>query len=165
MLRTYNQTNLPHLRQVLAGEIPENGREDAEFLIKDKESGEFLGTAGLYDLESRTRSAEYAITIWDKRHHGQGYGTDATIMVLWVAFYELGLSEVFLNVYNINKKARMAYERAGFRMTSAESLTATTEEKFPTYLVMEITAEEFRHLNPPTSYPFVSKTPPANVSE
>jgi RimJ/RimL family protein N-acetyltransferase len=53
--------------------------------------------------------------IGEKDCWNQGYGTEATRLILEFAFGELGLHRVWLDVDSDNRRARRAYEKAGFK--------------------------------------------------
>ncbi len=90
-------------------------REDAaHFLVYERASGDPIGRAGVRDIDFRNRSAEFAITIYDARHRGKGYGTEAARLALDYAFTALGLHNVLLTAVSFNEGGLRAYQRAGF---------------------------------------------------
>ena len=75
---------------------------------------EYLGTVSLKHIDGENANAEYAIAM-RRCALGTGashYGTQA---VLKIAFEELGLNRVYLNVLEENVRANKFYEKAGFR--------------------------------------------------
>jgi len=73
-----------------------------------------IGTARLHNLDRQNRRARYAIGIFDPACWGQGYGTEATRLVLRYAFEELKLHRVDLRVLEFNHRAIACYEKCGF---------------------------------------------------
>jgi RimJ/RimL family protein N-acetyltransferase len=77
-------------------------------------AGELVGVCTLEDISARNRSAEVGIWIgqpfWD-----HGYGTDALRALCRFGFQEMNLQRIFLRVYDMNPRARHAYEKAGFQ--------------------------------------------------
>ena len=59
-------------------------------------------------------SALYHITIGESDAWGQGYGTEATQLMLDHAFGTLGLHRIALYVFEFNERAIRAYKRCGF---------------------------------------------------
>ena len=59
-------------------------------------------------------SALYHITIGESDAWGQGYGTEATQLMLDHAFGTLGLHRIALFVFEFNERAMRAYQRCGF---------------------------------------------------
>lgn len=78
---------------------------------------EYLGTISLKDIENG--SAEYAIST-RACAHGTGAAMSATLQILGIAFEELGLDRVYLNVLADNGRANGFYRKAGFRFTRKE---------------------------------------------
>lgn len=74
---------------------------------------EYLGTISLKNVE-KIKGAEYAVSL---RYSAQGKGiaTWATNKILQMAFMELGLNRVYLNVLSDNFHASRFYEKNKFR--------------------------------------------------
>lgn len=81
------------------------------------ENDEYLGTISLKEIEKD--SAEYAISTRSCAH-GTGAALAATRQILDIAFRELGLDRVYLNVLADNGRANAFYRKAGFRYTHTE---------------------------------------------
>jgi len=77
------------------------------------EEDEYLGTVSLKQIDLKNKSAEYAIAM---RRHALGTGASqyGTEEVLKIAFEEMGLNRVYLNVLEDNVRANKFYERIGF---------------------------------------------------
>lgn len=84
------------------------------FGIYTHESDQFIGVCTLEPPHWRTRKSEMGITIGDKAYWGNGYGSDATRVLLRYAFLELNLNRVYLGVFSYNTRAIRAYEKIGF---------------------------------------------------
>lgn len=74
---------------------------------------EYLGTISLKDINRQDSTAEFAISLRSVVH-GKGIGTWATKELLRIAFEELKLNRVYLNVLSDNVSAIRLYERCGF---------------------------------------------------
>ena len=81
------------------------------------ESDEYLGTISLKDISDGR--AEYAIST-RKCAHGTGAAMQATKEILRIAFVDLGLETVYLNVLEENLRAKAFYRKAGFQYTHTE---------------------------------------------
>ena len=77
------------------------------------EQDEYLGTVSLKNIDDTDKTAEYAIAL-RKKAHGTGISTAATDHILAVAFNELGLNRVYLNVMGDNMRAVSFYRKYGF---------------------------------------------------
>ncbi len=126
-VRWYN--NLQMLRSL--GDIPrpltpvqkeqwyENANTDSgsniTFTVFERNSERSIGLTGLYGVDYRNRTAEFAITIAEPDARGRGYGTEATRLMLDYAFTALGLHNVMLRVFSFNVAGFRTYTKAGFR--------------------------------------------------
>lgn len=75
---------------------------------------EYVGTISLKNINHINKHAEYAISL-RKSAQGNGYGKYATVEILKIAFHELKLNKVYLNVLEYNKHAIAFYEKLGFK--------------------------------------------------
>lgn len=96
--------------------------EDAQELMKQQkayhyaivdEQDEYLGTISLKDIEE-VKGAEYAISM-RSAYQGKGIASWATQEILRIAFEEMGLHRVYLNVISDNEHANRFYVRNRFR--------------------------------------------------
>src|SRR5207245_2612552 len=74
-----------------------------------------IGVAGLRDIDFKNRRAEFGISIGDRAAWGQGYGTEATQLIVNYAFGRLNLQRVYLHVLEYNERAVRCYLKVGFR--------------------------------------------------
>lgn len=96
------------------------------FAIAD-ENDEYLGTISLKNIDYEKKEAEYAIST-RKIVHGTGAATLATNEILKIAFEELGLNKVYLNVLVENKRANAFYQKEGFLFDYCENQAVETNE-------------------------------------
>lgn len=80
--------------------------------VVDKEDL-YMGTVSLKDINRVDGHAEYAISL-HMDAIGKDYARMATDGILHLAFHELGLQRVHLNVRDDNHRARRFYEKYGF---------------------------------------------------
>lgn len=85
------------------------------FTIWEVDAWRPIGNAALQDIDLRNRTAEFGLFIGEADRRGQGFGTEATRLLLNFAFQVLGLHSVMLRVFAYNPAARRCYERVGFR--------------------------------------------------
>jgi RimJ/RimL family protein N-acetyltransferase len=119
------------------------------FAVEDKKTGTFLGSTGLDRISSKDRRAEFGIAIHNPSNHGKGYGTDATLVTLWIAFNVLGLNSVYLPTLSFNERAINAYEKAGFKQGGVLRQALFTQGNLHDLIYMDILAEEFFKEHPP----------------
>ncbi len=88
-------------------------RDDYHFAIADEKNDEYLGTVSLKNIDMASRTAEYAISL-RRKAQGRGIAYSATVQILRLAFEEMGLERIYLNVLSENERAIRLYERIGF---------------------------------------------------
>lgn len=98
------------VRKFIAGSFTEKTRHYAIV----NESDEYLGTISLEEIDEENCHALYAIST-RKCARGSGAALEATRILLDIAFHELKLERVYLNVLADNIRAKRFYEKAGFR--------------------------------------------------
>ena len=76
-------------------------------------NGEYAGTISLKNINYEDMNSEYAISL-RKKFRGKGYGFLASIELLKIAFDELKLNKVYLNVLSTNDVANNMYVKIGF---------------------------------------------------
>lgn len=73
----------------------------------------YIGTVSLKNIDLSNRNAEYAIMVMPD-FQGCGVATRATFEILRIAFDEIGLQKVYLNVIENNERAISLYTKCGF---------------------------------------------------
>lgn len=101
---------------------------------------EYLGTISLKEI--RDGEAEYAISTRAKAH-GTGAAMAATRKILEIAFGELGLYRVYLNVLADNGRANAFYRKAGFCYTHREENALVIRGEMKSLNWYEITKNSF----------------------
>ena len=78
------------------------------------ETDEYLGTISLEEIDIENGHALFAVSMRSCAV-GTGAASSAAKELLHIAFEEMGLERVYLNVLSDNKRARRFYEKTGFR--------------------------------------------------
>jgi len=102
-----------------------------------------VGNVGLHGIDWRSRAAEYGIFIGEKTLWNQGYGTEATRLILQYGFNTLNLNRIFLRVYETNSRAIRAYEKAGFVQEGRMRQAEFREGRYIDVLYMSVLRDEF----------------------
>ena len=102
-----------------------------------------IGNAGLLDLDYQHGAAEFGILIGEKDCWDQGYGTEATRLILDYAFNVLGLHNVMLSVYDFNLRGIRAYEKAGFQVIGRRRQALRLGHERHDVILMDALATEF----------------------
>jgi diamine N-acetyltransferase len=112
-----------------------DSREDEKnchYAIAD-EQDEYMGTISLKEIDRKNARAEYAISCRTKAM-GKGYAREATRELFRIAREELGLKQIYLNVYDYNIRAQKMYQKAGFaRIEKPEFITEETDSRLLWY--------------------------------
>ncbi len=86
----------------------------ADWAIVRHDDGLVLGEAVLNDLDVHNAAVNFRIGLVGPHLFGQGYGTEATGLVVDYALDVAGLHRVSLEVYDFNPRAQRVYEKCGF---------------------------------------------------
>ncbi|MHA1906863.1 MAG: GNAT family N-acetyltransferase [Candidatus Thorarchaeota archaeon] len=153
-------------RRFLGGILPNSRKSEKEWLegastadpwkdgrfvlaIEDKKSREFLGTISFFDISKMHRHAEFGIALWNTEGQDKGFGTDATLTMLWVGFHILGLNNIYLYVHADNAIAHHVYEKVGFKKIGTFREMVFSMGKFHDHIAMDILRSEFLEQYPP----------------
>ena len=140
------------------------GPDHTGFAIYERATMRPIGTVGLVHINATHRTAELGIGIGEHDCWGNGYGTEATRLVLDYAFTMLGLHNVMLRVFSYNERAIRAYERAGFREIGRRREAQRVGDRAYDVVFMDCLAADFAALTPPRLQP-PSADPAAPASE
>lgn len=137
-------------------DVKENLREsNANFLARKelrmhlfiKETGEFIGSSGLHNINWDI--PKYEIGYWiDDRFEGNGYITEATNRITQFAFEELAAKRVELRCDRDNVRSRAVAERTGYELEGIlknDSLDAAGLTLRDTCIYAKISETTFSH--------------------
>ncbi len=88
--------------------------EHVGYAITVRDTGRLIGSTTFSNLDADNGSTLFHISIGEPDAWGYGYGTEATELMLWLAFARIGLHRVALSVFAFNDRAIRSYEKAGF---------------------------------------------------
>jgi len=117
------------------------GNRDVHFTIYDLGDLAPVGTALLVRINQHDGTAEFGLTIGERRN--QGLGSEATKLVLDWAFTVMGLHNVLLVTFSWNLPAIRAYSKAGFREIGRRRGAVVTYGQRYDQVLMDAVAEEF----------------------
>lgn len=103
-----------------------------------------IGCAGLREIALPDRKASFGIMIGEKDCWDRGFGSEATEVMLGIAFERLGLNRVELQVDETNPRAIRVYEKAGFRNEGVARKARFQNGRFVDVRQMAILADEWR---------------------
>ena len=102
--------------------------ENRHYAIAD-EHDEYLGTISLKNIDQKNENAEYAIVL-RREAMGMGIAQCATKQLLDIAFCELKLHRVYLNVLSENKRAIQFYEKMKFKFEGEFKQSLKVEDRY-----------------------------------
>ena len=123
--------------------LESQGKDAYHFVICRLESGEPIGTIGLFHVDTVNGSAGIGISIGEKRLWGQGLGSDAMLALLDFGFGHLRLERMWLEVYDFNARARRSYEKCGFVLEGTERHAIFRQGRFIDVHLMSILRGEW----------------------
>jgi RimJ/RimL family protein N-acetyltransferase len=108
---------LPRTEATTAAWLDEvdQSKDGFTFAVRLLDNNALIGTAGLDEIEWPHQVGEFFIGIGERQNWRQGYGADASRLVLAYAFEELNLHRVQLTVFSYNEAAIALYEKMGFK--------------------------------------------------
>ena len=138
MARESIESNLEH-------ELKETQRNRVDFMIYERSTMRLIGFVELRNINYRFRTADFGILIGEKDCWGNGFGTEATILVLDYAFTILGLHNILLDTDSFNERAIRSYTRAGFRVIGRRRQTKQWGDKVYDTVFMDCISSDFRN--------------------
>ena len=94
----------------------ENQQNSVVFVVCEKKTDVIVGYVYLNDIDYQKRSCSFAKLLGNKDLWGKGYGTQATMLALYYAFYELGLERVEATQLLTNRASIRVNEKCGFKI-------------------------------------------------
>jgi diamine N-acetyltransferase len=119
-----------------------------EALVETEARWVHIGNAGLDGIDWKNRDCIFGIMLGEKAYWNRGFGTETTILMLRFAFGELNLHRVELEVFDFNKPAIRAYEKAGFRLEGTRREARFRDGRYHDALIMACLQSEFGPAKP-----------------
>jgi RimJ/RimL family protein N-acetyltransferase len=124
------------------------GPEALSRAIHERSTDRLIGTCAFSQLDGDNGSALYHITIGEKDAWGQGYGTEATRLMLDHAFGTLGLHRIALFVFEFNERAIRAYRRCGFVVEGRSRESIFRDGRWWDEIAMSVIESDWRASRP-----------------
>lgn len=94
-----------------------NSAQGTAWAIHENTSGQLIGTTAITEVDETRGDCLFRIVIGEKSAWGNGYGTEATRLVVAEAFERFKLQAVNLEVFEHNERAQRSYVKVGFQET------------------------------------------------
>jgi ribosomal-protein-alanine N-acetyltransferase len=117
-----------------------------EFMIEHKRHG-VIGIAILSDYNPVHERAEYLIGLFASKYRSLGYGTEATLLILDVAFNHYELNKIYTYVYDYNELSEKSTLKFGFKQEGLleDHHYLLNEKRFVSLYLNGMTEKNFRH--------------------
>ena len=137
----YRPYSLEKAREDLAGIIRDQSHI---FTIVTLDGDQPIGRGLLFAIDHIDRRAMLGIAIGEKEYWGQGYGTEATRLLVDYGFNLLNLNNIMLGVFAFNQRAIAFYKKVGFKEIGWRRQARIIGGQKYDVLLMDILAEEFQ---------------------
>lgn len=118
----------------------DNTRRDYAICLNDEAIGDFT----LMNIDTENHAVGFRIAIHDSHHFGKGYGSVAVKEALRIAFEDMEMHRVQLEVYNHNPRAIRVYEKAGFIKEGVRRDAICLDGVYRDEIIMAILSTEYR---------------------
>jgi RimJ/RimL family protein N-acetyltransferase len=118
--------------------------EQVGYAISLRDTGRLIGSTTFSNLDADNGTTLFHISIGEPDVWGEGYGTEATELMLWLVFERIGLHRVALSVFSFNSRAIRSYEKAGFTLEGRHREAIARDGGRWDELTMGILASEWR---------------------
>ena len=148
-LRQYLPTPLPTssddmLQYIKSVNEAFSKRSKFTFGVETKEEDALIGIIDLGNISWLSRNGEISIfALFHPDYRGKGYGKEAMVVLLDVAFSVLNLHTVYLWVASFNERAIGFYERVGFKTQGKLRELAFRDGQHHDVIIMDILKSEF----------------------
>ncbi len=114
--------------------------KEADFLfaVISKNDNIHIGNARLQITDQELKIGKFGMMIGNSNYHGKGIGTEVVRLVLKIAFEDLKLHKVFLEVVADNIPAIKIYEKNGFIVEGSIKNKYCKNNQFQDFLIMSI---------------------------
>ncbi|NQJ69492.1 GNAT family N-acetyltransferase [Streptococcus suis] len=109
----------------------------------DKASGRMIGALCFEKIDERQLTAELSYFL-KKDYWGQGLMTEAVKNLVFLAFYEIGLKELFIITHEENIASQMVAQKTGFVQVEQYRGSDRYSHKMRNYLKFSLKRADFR---------------------
>lgn len=118
--------------------------KDRYFFLIIAPDGRIIGESVINEIDWDLRCANFRIGIYHSTERGRGVGTWAIEVTRDLAFEELKLHRLEMDVYSFNVRAKKAYLKAGFKREGILRDAIMNGDKYADDILMSILEDEWR---------------------
>ena len=149
--------NDPEVRKDLGQHTPYNQDKEEEFveniasgkedqvhlLITDSEDEERIGMISLFRVNKNSGNAEIGLWITPE-HQEEGFGTEATKLIIEFGFDELRIHRMYARVFDDNPKSINIWEKLNFKKEGIMREASFKDGKYVNVLIYGILKKEWK---------------------
>jgi diamine N-acetyltransferase len=109
-----------------------------------RETQQVIGETGLLRMFPAWRTTDWSLILGDRQARGQGYGTEAALLMLDHAFGYQNFHRVSIGVVGFNNGALRFYERLGFKREGIQEDGYYYDHAYHDFVMMRLLEDEFR---------------------
>jgi len=121
----------------------EQPRPNAIALAIETKDGQLIGNMGLHQIDWVSRFATTGAMIGEAEFRGQGYGTDAKMILLNYAFNRLGLRKIMSHVLSFNGRSLRYSKKCGYREEARIKEMHFRNGQYYDDIILSVTREEW----------------------
>lgn len=128
------------------------GRDEAFAVLRHKSEPnqkldyEYIGHMSINDIRGLDNRAKTGSVLGAKDSQGKGYGTEAKLLLLYHAFYVLGLRKICSSVKINNPQSLASLLKTGHRVVGKHKAHVFHEGTFVDELILEVFREEWESI-------------------
>jgi RimJ/RimL family protein N-acetyltransferase len=112
-------------------------------LVIETKDGIPIGTMGIHNINWINRTASTGALLGEKEYWGQGFGSDAKMILLDYAFNTLGLRKINSRVYSFNKRSRAYLKKTGYVVEGVQKKQILRNGRYVDIFLMAVFKEKF----------------------
>ena len=130
-------------------ETLESAREDSVWFTITDLDGTIIGETGLLRMFPEWHCTDLSIIIPDPESQGHGYGKEAIMLMIQMAFDRYDMNRIAIGVVGKNAEALRFYEKTGFKQEGIQEQGYYWEGEYSDFVMMRLLRNEFcqSHLN------------------
>jgi RimJ/RimL family protein N-acetyltransferase len=109
-----------------------------------RQTNELIGEVQLVNIDSFHHTAETASMIYRPKHRNQGYGSEAKLLLIELAFDQLGFHTLKSRVWAPNTRSQSALRKQGFRDAGRYHWSTHHDTGFADFAAFDLLASEWR---------------------
>ncbi len=126
--------------------VSQKNSDSVCFAVETLEDRKFIGTVGVNSIRAIERIGNSGSLIGEKEYWGQGYGTDAKILLLNHAFNTMNLIKVNSSVTEFNERSAGALKKQGYVQEGVVRQDIFREGKYWDRIIFGLLRSEFEPL-------------------